>query len=382
MKPGLNLCRTNGRNQVKTKHRRGAIMTKTIVFAALLALSLGTALLTNPGQSSASFHIMRIDAGMAGYYGNTNIQYVELRMADAGQSFVSNAELCFFDSAGAPYARYKFPSDVSNPADGASILIGTTEFASAWPAGVPDFTFTAPAASAIAGGADFTHPLRAPGGRIGYGVDSVSAPFCQGSFTPIDSVAYGAGYTGLADYGTKFASDMPTNSSNGLHLVGPLCFPGSFAHPCGAARANSVDYGIADLNGGGNQPRNNGGSQGPLTNDIDGDGIPNASDNCPSVANADQADADGDGVGNVCDNCPNWPNPSQALPNWTVPAGDTDCDGFPDSVPIGAPNALNSETNMGTDPSRHCAATPARNDEPPPDAWPVDFDDNQTANGS
>jgi hypothetical protein len=37
---------------------------------------------------------------------------------------------------------------------------------------------------------------------------------------------------------------------------------------------------------------------------------------------------------------------------------------------------------MGTDPTRHCASTPARNDEPVPDRWPVDFDDNQVANGS
>ena len=38
--------------------------------------------------------------------------------------------------------------------------------------------------------------------------------------------------------------------------------------------------------------------------DSDGDGIADASDNCPAVPNADQADGDMDGVGNVCDNCP------------------------------------------------------------------------------
>ena len=35
--------------------------------------------------------------------------------------------------------------------------------------------------------------------------------------------------------------------------------------------------------------------------DEDFDGVPNESDNCPLVANADQADSDGDGIGNVCD---------------------------------------------------------------------------------
>lgn len=35
--------------------------------------------------------------------------------------------------------------------------------------------------------------------------------------------------------------------------------------------------------------------------DGDGDGVPDAIDNCPLLANADQADADGDGTGNGCD---------------------------------------------------------------------------------
>ena len=39
--------------------------------------------------------------------------------------------------------------------------------------------------------------------------------------------------------------------------------------------------------------------------DKDGDGVDNALDNCPEVANADQKDTDKDGVGDACDDCPN-----------------------------------------------------------------------------
>jgi hypothetical protein len=37
--------------------------------------------------------------------------------------------------------------------------------------------------------------------------------------------------------------------------------------------------------------------------DADGDGVPDAQDNCPHLSNPDQADADGDKVGDACDQC-------------------------------------------------------------------------------
>eukprot|EP00500_Bicosoecida_sp_ms1_P003416 CAMPEP_0203807406 /NCGR_PEP_ID=MMETSP0115-20131106/1046_1 /ASSEMBLY_ACC=CAM_ASM_000227 /TAXON_ID=33651 /ORGANISM="Bicosoecid sp, Strain ms1" /LENGTH=319 /DNA_ID=CAMNT_0050716085 /DNA_START=93 /DNA_END=1052 /DNA_ORIENTATION=+ len=38
----------------------------------------------------------------------------------------------------------------------------------------------------------------------------------------------------------------------------------------------------------------------PFLADDDDDGVPNSSDNCPAVANADQRDSDGDGTGDMC----------------------------------------------------------------------------------
>lgn len=64
--------------------------------------------------------------------------------------------------------------------------------------------------------------------------------------------------------------------------------------------------------------------------DIDDDGYGNpgypantcADDNCPNTPNADQSDDDSDGLGNVCDNCPTTANPVQL---------DVDSDGIGDA---------------------------------------------------
>jgi hypothetical protein len=46
--------------------------------------------------------------------------------------------------------------------------------------------------------------------------------------------------------------------------------------------------------------------------DRDHDGIVNTADNCPDVANPNQTDGDGDGKGDACDACPSDPNPGTA----------------------------------------------------------------------
>jgi MYXO-CTERM domain-containing protein len=56
--------------------------------------------------------------------------------------------------------------------------------------------------------------------------------------------------------------------------------------------------------------------------DADGDSIPDATDNCPAVANPAQADTDGDAIGDACDNCPAVSNLTQL---------DTDADGVGDA---------------------------------------------------
>ena len=49
--------------------------------------------------------------------------------------------------------------------------------------------------------------------------------------------------------------------------------------------------------------------------DKDGDGVLDSYDNCPGVANSDQADADNDGVGDSCDDCANTVYPNAVATN-------------------------------------------------------------------
>ena len=52
--------------------------------------------------------------------------------------------------------------------------------------------------------------------------------------------------------------------------------------------------------------------------DTDGDGVPDAVDNAPTIANPDQADADSDGIGDVADSTPN--GGTHLIVDRTIPA--------------------------------------------------------------
>ncbi len=100
--------------------------------------------------------------------------------------------------------------------------------------------------------------------------------------------------------------------------------------------------------------------------DSDGDGHPNAEDNCPKVSNVDQADADGDNVGDACDECadsiPGGPVGPDGCSSLGVP-GDFDRDGDVDltdfahfqvcltgqEVPQNAPNCQDAKLDNDGD---------------------------------
>jgi thrombospondin type 3 repeat protein len=72
--------------------------------------------------------------------------------------------------------------------------------------------------------------------------------------------------------------------------------------------------------------------------DMDGDGVPNAADNCPSTPNPDQKDTDGDGVGDACDDCPTVADPEQGDEN-DDNVGDA-CANTPPAAPPPPPSSL------------------------------------------
>jgi hypothetical protein len=95
-------------------------------------------------------------------------------------------------------------------------------------------------------------------------------------------------------------------------------------------------------------------------NDADGDGVPDADDNCPNDANPLQDDFDADGTGDACDNCPDDPNPDQADSDGDAAPGigggdvcdpDDDNDGIPDDggpAPCDTGQKTNCDDNCPT----------------------------------
>jgi len=65
-----------------------------------------------------------------------------------------------------------------------------------------------------------------------------------------------------------------------------------------------------------------------LGEDIDGDGVPDAGDNCPNVVNPRQLNADGDGFGDVCDDTPDGDDPPPPQPPAVEPAAPEEADCF------------------------------------------------------
>lgn len=88
-----------------------------------------------------------------------------------------------------------------------------------------------------------------------------------------------------ADTSTATQTDQPSTDTRSTTSNPVTTLPPAQPSPGSSSQTQSVG-GSASLTGG----------------DSDDDGVPDSSDNCPSVRNDDQADSDSDGIGDVCDN--------------------------------------------------------------------------------
>jgi hypothetical protein len=84
--------------------------------------------------------------------------------------------------------------------------------------------------------------------------------------------------------------------------------------------------------------------------DTDDDGVIDPSDNCPTVANPDQANGDSDAFGDACDNCPTIGNPLQINADGDAFGAACDCDDSRSSVYPGAPQICDGRNDNCSDP--------------------------------
>ena len=265
-----------------------------------------------PRDSEALFHLAVIDEVMTSYGGDPDVQFVEIEMLSGSQNFVAHSILASFGTSGAYIGDVlEVPTDVANSGNGVRWLMATSQFQT--DTGLtPDFIMPA--------------GLLAGGGMLCWG-----APVGPGGVPPnpptwnrtvfsnyVDCIAYGT-YSG------------PTN----VHIGNPTPLDGD-GHTL--ERIAHTDNNLLDIVcGDPATPRNNAGSTVSLA----------ATTSC-------DPDSDGDGEPDASDNCPYWPNPGQGLPPWMVPSGDSDCDGWPSTI---AASGRGPETTIGTDPSDMCADT-------------------------
>jgi len=189
--------------------------------------------------------------------------------------------------------------------------------------------FTAPIttnqnATRVYGQADFT------GGNAATTQTGLSVPVAA-AIDPVSGSLYVA--DSINDRVLEFAD--PANDSTADRVLGQLDFTSGTQNVGGVSATTLFDVGGVAVDAQGNlyagDRLNNRVLRYNIAPDGDADGVPDATDNCPTTANANQANNDGDAVGDACDGCPNDATKTAAgVCGCGTADTDTDADGVAD----------------------------------------------------
>jgi hypothetical protein len=162
-----------------------------------VAIALGLLL---AGRAHATFHLMSVSEVGAGFHGDADVQFVELRLDAGGQTNLVDTRLTVFDAAGNATELLLSDHPVADGSSGANVLYATAAFAAATGV-VPDFVIPP--------------GLVTPTGMVCWGAPGVvpPAPSAWDFDKPseyVDCVAYGS-YAGV----TRPASGTPTSLAPG-----------------------------------------------------------------------------------------------------------------------------------------------------------------------
>ncbi|MEX2245806.1 MAG: hypothetical protein WEC75_03885 [Dehalococcoidia bacterium] len=225
------------------KHPRGRL---GIALAAIAVAAVLLAVVQRPQQSppaEAAFHLAVMDELMSGVGGDPAIQYVEIKMLQAGQNLVTNARVTVFPGDGTHTVLLVVPNDVASGANRTWIVaannstISGDEFMAA--SGIAaDFTFDPSTTAPIPGS-----------GMLCWGAPG-SIPPAPGSWNPgvpanyTECVAYG-GYSGNPAVPSLIGSTTtlaPGDGTLALQRTNSV-IPGTFALACPSPKNNANQLG-------------------------------------------------------------------------------------------------------------------------------------------
>jgi cysteine-rich repeat protein len=252
---------------------------------------------------------MKIREVFPGSVANPNAQYVELQMYAGGQNLVVNHQLFVFDAAGNALASFTFPANVANGQSQATILIATAAAQSLFSV-TADLTILTMTPFIPAGGGkicwDATNIDCVSWGSYSGSSAGTGTPFnVSGGLALSRAIRRDVSRSTGANASQLDAADDTNNSAADFYfaLPAPQNNAGSVGTTPASTCGNVTIEGIEECDDGNTTEGDGCSSKCQSGTDADADGTADALDDCPAVANADQANSDADLAGDACDNC-------------------------------------------------------------------------------